>query len=111
MNVGTLRHRVSLENPGVAVPDGDGGYTQVNVPLSPSEVWADIRPATARDLERVTSGTVMASASHIVTIRYHAGVTTQTRILFGSRVLAVTGVQNPEERNIALVLTAEEMVA
>ena len=108
---GRKRHLVSLSGPGTAVPDGDGGYTQTAAALSPATMWAEIRPATARDLERVTAGTVMATASHIVTMDYHPQVTTQTRITFKGRTLLVTGVANPEERNIELVLTAEEVVA
>jgi SPP1 family predicted phage head-tail adaptor len=73
-------------------------------------VWASIVPATARDLERVVAGTVQSSATHLVTIRYLAGVTTKTRVVFGSRLFSVTGVQNPEERNISLVLVCQESV-
>lgn len=109
MNIGQLRHKVTLENPGALVPDGRGGFTQV--PTQFAQVWADIRPATPRDLERRVASTVQSSASHIVTTRYVPGVTTATQIRFGARVFSVTGVQNPEERNISLVLACNEVVA
>lgn len=108
---GAKRHLVSLANPGTAVPDGDGSFTQVDAPLTPATAWAEIKPATARDLERTTSGTVLSEASHIVTMDYHPGVSTQTRITFNGRTLNVTGVSNPEEKNVELILTAEEVVA
>lgn len=121
MDVGALRHLVTLENPGALVPDGRGGYTQAWTGLSPSQVYASIMPATARDLERQVASSVQATASHIITIRYHPGVTTQTRITkgprniddtlpAGSREFIVTGVQNVEERNIELRIAAEEVV-
>lgn len=111
MRGGELRHLVTLDNPGTAVADGDGGFTQTFAELSPARVWAAIQPATARDLERVAAGTVLSTASHIVTMRYHAGVTTKTRITFGTRVLNVTGVSNPDERNRELVCLCAEVVA
>jgi SPP1 family predicted phage head-tail adaptor len=109
MDVGSLRHQVSLQNPPpAATPDGDGGYTET--PVTFATVWASIVPATAHDLERAVAGTVQSSATHLVTIRYLAGVTTKTRVLFGTRTLQVTGVQNPDERNISLVLVCQEVI-
>jgi len=118
MRGGALRHRITLENPGAAVPDGDGGFTQTPwQPLFPSPVWASIAPASARDLERVGAGTervgagtVLSSATHIVTMRYHSGVTTKTRITFHGRTFNVTGVANPDERNIETIALAMEVV-
>lgn len=120
--IGTFRHKVLLQNPDGAVPDGDGGYTQAWANLEPA-VWnCSIDPATVRDLERVAAGTVLSSASHILKGRFHPQVTTKTRITkgprnadgtlpAGSREFSVTGVQNLEERNIELWLTAVEVVA
>jgi head-tail adaptor len=108
---GQKRHLVSLDAPGAAVPDADGGFTQTWAPLEPAEMYAEIKPATARDLERVTAGTVLSSASHVVTLDFHPGVNTQTRITFNGRVFSVTGVSNPEERNIELICLCVEGVA
>lgn len=107
--IGTLRHYVTLENP-ATVPDGEGGYTQTWVPLNPPRMKAAIEPATARDLERAVSSTVLSTASHVVTMRYHSGVTTETRIRFGSRIFSVVGPQNISERNREMRLACEEVV-
>ena len=107
---GQKRHLVTLQGPGTLVPDGDGGYTQVRANLDPPTAYAEIKPATARDLERTIANVVQSKASHIVTIDYHPGVTTETTLLFGTRVFQVAGVQNPEERNVDLVLACEELV-
>lgn len=107
--VGALRHSVTLENPtGPAIPDSDGGSTFTWASLA--TVWAEIKPATARDLERVTAGTVLSTATHVVTLRHLVGVTTQTRVLFNDRVFQVTGVSDPEERHIELNLVCVEVV-
>lgn len=110
IGLGDLRHQVTLKNPGPRVPDGEGGYTESQIELSPSPVWASIQPATARDLERRVASTMQASASHIVTMRYHPQVTTKTQLLFGDRVFFVNGVQNTDERNVELVLACQEIV-
>lgn len=110
MNIGALDKLVTLQSPG-SVPDNEGGYTEAWTNLSPGTVWAAIQPATARDLERRVASTVQASASHLVTIRFHSGVTTKTRILFGTRIFNVTGITNPDEKNEALILACEEVVA
>jgi head-tail adaptor len=112
---GQKRHLVTLENPGPSVPDGDGGYTQVWTALSPPRKRAEIKPATARDLERIAAGTVLSTASHVITMDYHRDVTTKTRVSWTSggrtHAASVTGVMNPEERCIDLILVCEEVVA
>ena len=102
--------RVLLENPGGSVPDGEGGYVEGWVSLDPAEVFAHINPANARDLERAAAGTVIATASHMIEILYHPGVTVQTRITYGTRIFQVTSVRNPDEANRELVIVAEEIV-
>jgi SPP1 family predicted phage head-tail adaptor len=70
-----------------------------------------IAPATERDLEQVAAGTVLSKATHIVTGPYHAQVTTKTRLLYNGRQFSVTGVADPEERHVELVLVCVEVVA
>ncbi len=110
-SVSSRSHRVTLANPGAAVPDADGGFTQAFADLSPSTMSAKIAPATAADLERVGGGTVLSMATHVVTMPHHPGVTTTTRITFGSRTLNVIGVSNPDERSIETVCLCAEVVA
>lgn len=104
---GRRQHLVILQNPSPAVPDGDGSFTQTP-PLTLATVRAAIERAGARQLERVTSGTVLAQATHVVTIPYVVGVTTKTSVIFGSRTFHVTDVANPDERNRELQLICIE---
>lgn len=107
---GQRRHYVTLYSVSDPQPDGDGGFTTVPVPLDPSGMYASIDAASQRDLERVIAGTVMAEATHIVTMPYHPGVTTSTLIVFNGRQLSVVGVSNPEERNIETIAVCSELV-
>jgi head-tail adaptor len=125
VDIGSYQHDVVLRNPdGPPVPDGDGDFTQPFTDLA-ALWWASIKPATARDLERVVAGTVLATATHIVRMQYLAGVTTKTEVLmpaptfasrpededWSGRTLHVTGVTNPDEANVELVLACAEVVA
>ena len=110
MSIGAYRHVVSFQNPGAAVPNGDGGWTQSWTDLSPASWHVSIEPATARDLERVAAGTVMSTATHIVKGRYHSGVTLETRMLFNGRTFSITGKANVEERGLTMELLAVEVV-
>ena len=105
--------RVTLQNPGPAVPDGDGGWTQGWIDLDPPTVQASIAPAGRATLEHVVAGTVLSQATHVVTIWYHPGVTTKTRlaILGTPRTMNVLAVADPEELHRELDLVCAEVVA
>lgn len=113
MQIGSLRHRVTLQTPAAPVPDGDGGYTQAVTTLA-SRLPASVEPATAKSLERVVANTVASTASHLVTLRYLAGVTTAAQLVFHDgttdRPMAITGVHDTDERHIELVLECAEAV-
>jgi head-tail adaptor len=106
---------VLLENPGPQVPDGEGGWTEGWALLNPPQMYAHLAPATQSDLERVASGTVIASATHVIGLPYHPEVTIQTRLRYsepgrGERIFAVTALRNPDEADRELVLVAEEQL-
>lgn len=114
MDVGALRHRITLQTPGAPVPDGDGGYTESWTTLG-RRVPASVEPASARALERIAVNTVTSTASHVVTLRYLSGVTTKTRVVFHDgptdRTLSVTGYHDPQEKHRVLILECVEDVA
>jgi SPP1 family predicted phage head-tail adaptor len=107
---GARRHAITLQAPGAPVSDGDGGFVQTWADLDPAQVFASIVPATARDLERVAAGTVITTATHLVSMPYHPQLTRETRIRFGTRTLEVADIKNPEERNVELLLICTEQV-
>ena len=112
---GRRNKRVTLENPGEGQPDGEGGWTEGWDPLDPAEMYVSIDPATQSDLERVTSGTVISTATHVISLIYHPGVTIESRLRYqepgkAERIFAVTAIRNPEEADRELVLVAVEQL-
>ena len=107
MSIGEYRHVARFQNPGDPVPDGEGGFTEGWADLDPPWPVA-IEPATVRDLERETAGTVITTATHIVRGRYRADVTEDTRIFFDGRTFEIVGVQNVDERGIYMRIFALE---
>ena len=113
--IGARIHRVIFQSPGPAVPDGDGGYTQSWIDVSPAAWKVSIRPATAADLERTAAGSVLSMASYLVEGAFHPGVTTASRMvgvsaLVAGKVFSIVGVINPELRSVDMVLGAVEVV-
>jgi hypothetical protein len=107
---------VSFDAPGPPVPDGDGGYTQGFAPLDPPALYGEIVPATAYALERLQSSTVMATATLLVTVPFHPGITIETRIAWTDAYLRphtanVVGIVNVDERCRELVLGVVEVLA
>jgi SPP1 family predicted phage head-tail adaptor len=111
VQAGKYRQIVTLANPGPAVSNGDGGFTQTPVPLVPGTMPCRVYRPSARDLERLRAGTSIATATHVVEMRYHAGVTTKTVVTFKGRTLNVSDVIDVEERGIELNLLCVEVVA
>ncbi len=115
MSIGQRRRLVRLQNPGTPVPDGDGGFTRPYVDLAPSTRYARVVAATGKDLEHLAAGTVLSTLSQLVSMPYHPGVTTETRLSWTdgagrAHVANVTGVQ-ADERGVDLELVCVEVVA
>lgn len=91
--------------------DTDGGYTEPTTPLSPATERVAIQSATPNNMESFVANTITAKATHIVDMRYRSDVTTKCRITYGSRVFAVRGVQNVDEKNRDLLVACEEVIA
>ena len=105
-------HALTLTIPGEGVPDGLGGLTP-GPPTTIGPLLGDIAPASARNAERILPTVVIASASHLVTIPYLAGVTLTSSLVFhdpiaGDRTFAITGIADLDERHVTLVLACEE---
>jgi SPP1 family predicted phage head-tail adaptor len=105
---GLRRHLVQLANPGTATPDGDGGFVQTLTPLTPPAVWAEVRPVTGGEVARY--GTSLATCDTVVTIPFHAQITTQTQVTHKGRTLYVKRIDNPEDRDRESILYCTEVV-
>jgi head-tail adaptor len=111
LDAGSREHKVALAQPGVSVPDGDGGFTRDEAPLDPPAWWCSIHEATAADMQRIVAGTAQATATHLLRGPYHPGITVETRITRADgRRYEVQSVQNDDERNLALTLVCAEVL-
>jgi len=72
-------------------------------------VWAEIEPISGR--EYIEGRQDRGELTHVVTIRYLAGVRPDMRISFEGRYLKIAAVRNPEERDRSLELDCTEEVA
>lgn len=97
MDVGLLNQWVTLSRCPVTTPDSDGFFED----LSPVGVWAAIQPLSPSPNDR--------TISYLVTMRYHAGITVDTRIVHGSKELFVKGVQHVDVGKAELRLYCEEV--
>lgn len=110
MRAGALRKRLTIQMP-TRTSDALGGYTDTWTAIAPAPMWGALDPLDPRQAERLVGGTIEAKVTHLVTVRYVPGVSTLGRVLYGSRVLMIRGLQNPEERNRELNLFCEEIVS
>ena len=104
--IGAMRHRITIETP-TRVSDGMGGATITWA--THATAWSKVEPMSAnqvfwaRHLEhRVT---------HKITLRYVAGITSDMRVSFESRIFHIKGIRDLEERNRFIELTCEEGAA
>ncbi len=98
-----MRHRVTIQNVS-RVSDGQGGFTETFA--DGATVFASIEPVKA--WERYQAMQTQAPVTHKVLMRYRADVTSASRLKFGTRVLWVKEVINPNEDDAFLEIRAQE---
>lgn len=107
MQPGRLRQQVAIQAR-TRTSDGQGGATDSWVTLTAGTVWAAIEPASGAEV--FAAHQLQQRVTHKVTLRYREEITTAHRLLYGSRVLNIRSVLNPEERQRYLVVMVEEGV-
>lgn len=107
MQPGRLRHQVAIQAR-TRTSDGQGGATDTWATVTAGTVWAAIEPASGAEV--FAAHQLQQRVTHKVTLRYRDEVTTANRLLYGTRVLNIRSVLNPEERQRYLVLLVEEGV-
>jgi len=106
VRAGLMNRLVSLSRSPQTTPDTNGFYEA----LSPATAWCAIEPLDAAG----SDGT--RTQMHRVTMRFHAQVTVDTRLVYADpalgrdRQLFVRGAQNLQDGNRELVLFCEEVV-
>lgn len=103
---GQLRSRVQIQTR-TRTTDSMGGATVTWA--EHTSTWAEIVPKGAN--EAFWAKHLEHRVTHKITIRYLSGITSDMRILFGTRVFQIKGILNWEEKNRYLILSCEEGVA
>lgn len=98
-----MRQRVNIQTRSVPVDDfGQESETWATV----ATVWASVEPLSGREL--LAAQQVQGETTHRVRMRYQAGVTTSTRLLFNLRPLNIVSVINKNEAGAFLELLCTE---
>ncbi len=91
--IGSLRHRLALEEVS-RTSDGGGGATETWSTVA--SVWASITPASGS--EAVAAERIAGQISHVVHIRYRAGVIPAMRFRLGNRLFEIAASIDIDER-------------
>lgn len=105
---GTLRKRVQIQQR-ATTQDTFGGQSTTWTTIA--TVWAEIETLTAREL--LAAQAVNVDVSHTITVRYQSlfaqpKTVAAYRALYNGRIFNIHGMDNQEERNRTVVLTASE---
>lgn len=108
--IGACRHYVALVRTQQYSADGDGGFLDVQLPLTPAHWYCSIEAIGANREKLTAATTVESSATHVLRGRFHPQIDTTTRVLFGSRRLDVQSVQDTDQRQQEMTVLATEIV-
>jgi len=103
--VGRLRNKVTFKTTTLS-EDSYGGFTKANNNFFTA--FAEIKPKVAQD--RVQGDQQVSPQRFEVLIRYRSGITTTMRILFGSRTFNIVKINDENDYNNFITITAIENV-
>ena len=102
---------VRVQKPlGDPVPNGDGGFTQGWIDATPPTWYVAIEDAPGAR-EAVMAGTTITPATRLLRGEHRSDITTQSRILLGTRTFHVTGFSNRQNRDVDLELVCVEILS
>lgn len=102
MEIGSLRHRVTLQKITV-VRNPDGSFVEDWVDIS--TVWAAVSNLSGREF--YAAAAVQAENTVEFTIRYFPEVDTSERILFRQKAYNITAIDNIEYKNKYMVIKTQ----
>lgn len=111
MRAGALRSRVTVQHRLVTSQDSRGQDVYSWTTITDGPFWAMIEALQGRQLEAAQQ--TWAEARFRVTIRYQPGVSInrEDRLLWGSRILDILDVEDPDQRTRQIVMVCKEIVA
>lgn len=111
IEAGDLRQRVSIWSS----PNGVDEYGQETLSKPSMSGWTQIASRWAKiepniGAPYIQSDQIRNLTSHRITMRYFGGLSPKHRIKFGNRVFNVVGLLNSDERKIATMIAAQEVI-
>lgn len=103
MNIGKLRHRITLLQQVNEVNDY-GASTQTWKRVA--TVWADVRPLSGR--EYFSAQQVQSEVTTQIWLRHIEGIKPTMKVKFGKREFEILSVLNIQERDVSLQLMCKE---
>lgn len=115
LDLGRLRVEARVFGPGAVVPDAEGGFSRTPVALAPAVWRCAVEKASPRAIERRFAGTVTAQATHILSGRFHAGITTESVVTWTDRAgvahtASVLDTDDTEGAGVESVVLVSEVV-
>ena len=106
VTAGRMRHRVTIQEPVVA----RNGYGEaITTWTAVATVWASVEPISGR--EYFAAEHMQSEITHRVKLRYRSGITSEMRVLYGTRLLRIESVIDWRERREELHLMCQEVAA
>lgn len=107
--VGDMRGRISLRQRDVAVPDFDNPAKFEEAYKTIAIVWCKVKTNPIgrdefTDVNISTGGGVFSSSTHVFTMRYREGITTQNVVSYKDENYKINRIVNLEERDMYLEL-------
>jgi len=106
MRAGELRHRVTVQEEQGITRNQKGELVPDWVDIT--TVWAAVEPLKGR--EYFDAEQVQAEVTTRIRMRYHAGVTPEMRIIYGTKEFDILSAINIEEKDRELHLMCKESV-
>jgi SPP1 family predicted phage head-tail adaptor len=106
MRAGKLRHMATLQSRGEARDPAYGA--QADSWTDVASVWMAFEPMGGKEAN--ASGSIRSQSLFRITLRYRSDVTPKMRIRFRDRIFNILNVDNTDERNRELTLTASEQI-
>ncbi len=103
-DLGSMRHFVELQSAGTS---RDTYGEQIQSWTKYGDAWAAIRYVAGEEKDHAQQ--VSGQDVHKIKIRYRDDVSVKHRVLWNSRIFEINSIQNPEERNILLILHCSEV--
>ncbi|WP_118841974.1 phage head closure protein [Haemophilus haemolyticus] len=105
MNIGKLRHRITLLK---QVNDVNDYGASVQTWRTVATVWAEVRPLSGR--EYFSAQQVQSEVTTQIWLRYIDGIKPSMKVKFANREFEILSVLNTQERDVSLQLMCKETV-